>query len=46
MTKSGEKITILHVLSNFKGEYPLFNQVVLGLNEGKWGQGKWGQVYY
>lgn len=34
MTKSGEKITILHVLSNFKGEYPLFNQVVQGLNEG------------
>jgi len=34
MTKSGEKITILHVLSNFKGEYPLFNQVVRGLNEG------------
>ena len=34
MTKSEKKITIFHVLSNFKGEYPLFNQIVQGLNEG------------
>lgn len=34
MTAVDGKITILHVWSNFKGDYPLFNQIVLGLKEG------------
>ncbi|MCJ7601953.1 MAG: glycosyltransferase [Desulfobulbaceae bacterium] len=34
MTDTGREITILHVLSSFKGDYPLFNQIVHGLKEG------------
>ena len=34
MTEAGGEITILHVWSNFKGDYPLFNQIVHGLQEG------------
>jgi glycosyltransferase involved in cell wall biosynthesis len=29
-----KQITILHIRSRFQGDYPLFNQVILGLNEG------------
>ncbi len=32
-TRDG-KITILHVLSSFKGDYPLFTQVIRGLSDG------------
>ncbi|MEW6290663.1 MAG: glycosyltransferase [Thermodesulfobacteriota bacterium] len=34
MTDRGGKITILHIWSSFKGDYPLFNQIVHGLQEG------------
>jgi glycosyltransferase involved in cell wall biosynthesis len=34
MTDRDEEITILHVWSSFKGDYPLFNQIVHGLQEG------------
>ncbi|MFH1215301.1 MAG: glycosyltransferase [Pseudomonadota bacterium] len=32
--KSDGRITILHVWSSFKGDYPLFNQIVHGLKHG------------
>lgn len=31
---SRKQITILHIRSQFQGDYPLFNQVVLGLGQG------------
>lgn len=34
MTDRDGEITILHVWSGFKGDYPLFNQIVHGLQEG------------
>jgi glycosyltransferase involved in cell wall biosynthesis len=34
MRDAGGEITILHVLSSFKGDYPLFNQIVHGLKKG------------
>ena len=34
MTGADGKITILHVWSSFKGDYPLFTQVVRGLGDG------------
>ncbi|MFP3982375.1 MAG: glycosyltransferase [Desulfurivibrionaceae bacterium] len=30
----GKKITVLHLRNRFAGDYPLINQVILGLNEG------------
>ncbi|PLX50921.1 MAG: hypothetical protein C0613_02500 [Desulfobulbaceae bacterium] len=34
MEKSDKEITILHLWSSFKGDYELFNQVVMGLSAG------------
>lgn len=34
MAPSNRKITILHVWSSFKGDYPLFNQILYGLQDG------------
>ncbi|MCK9296392.1 MAG: glycosyltransferase [Desulfobulbaceae bacterium] len=34
MKDTAGKITILHVWSSFKGDYPLFNQIVHGLRDG------------
>ncbi|MBU4262352.1 MAG: glycosyltransferase [Proteobacteria bacterium] len=34
MKDTGGEITILHVWSSFKGDYPLFNQIVHGLKDG------------
>ncbi|MEN8257366.1 MAG: glycosyltransferase [Thermodesulfobacteriota bacterium] len=34
MKENNNKITILHLWSSFKGDYELFNQVVMGLTDG------------